>query len=278
MSAIARLKKIIDRPVVRSVVAPVMSQLARSEGRGVRRIFYEDGVWIHETSGGYFAYPHPYVRLDLEQFEQAAKRNFFWGYQPGPGDVVMDIGAGVGEETLTFSRAVGDRGVVVCVEAHPRTFRCLEKLVKYNRLKNVQAVQGAVTGPSCSAVVIEDCDEYLANRLNSGHGFTVPATTIDAICARLNVDHIDFLKMNIEGAERFAIQGVGQTLKKVGAFCISCHDFLAGDESLRTKALVRKFLADNGFEVAGREDERLPPYLRDQVWGYQRTRTGVRLA
>ena len=52
----------------------------------------------------------------------------------------MDVGAGVGEETLTFSRAVGARGEVICIEAHPRTHQCLEMLIRYNRLENVTAL------------------------------------------------------------------------------------------------------------------------------------------
>jgi hypothetical protein len=85
-------------------------------------IFYEDGVWVHQTLHGFFVYPHPYIRLDLERFEALTQHNFFWGYRPRAGDTILDIGAGLGEETLTFSRAVGDQGQVICVEAHPRTF------------------------------------------------------------------------------------------------------------------------------------------------------------
>jgi FkbM family methyltransferase len=265
----AKFRTLLNQKSVQRALGPVATYLARSQAHGVRRIFCDGGVWIHDTAGGYFAYPHPYVRLDLAHFDAVAKRNFFWGYTPRPGETVMDVGAGVGEETLTFSRAVGERGRVICVEAHPRTFRCLEKLIEYNHLRNVIAVHSAVTAPSCSRAVIDDSDEYLANRLNPDRGIPVPAATLDAIFEKLRLGHIDLLKMNIEGAERFAIQGMEQTLRHTRAVCVSCHDFLAGDDHLRTKGLVLEFLERRGFRVATRSEPGLPLYILDQVWGYR---------
>ncbi len=98
------------------------------------------------------------------------------------------------------------------------------------------------------------------------------ATTIDAICQRLGLDRIDFLKMNIEGAERLAIQGMTETLQQTSVLCISCHDFLAdaaGDEGFRTKATVLEFLEQRGFRVVERSGAGLLPYVRDQVWAFR---------
>ena len=44
-----------------------------------------------------------------------------------PKAAILDIGAGVGEDTLAFSKDVGPGGRVLSVEAHPGTFRMLEK-------------------------------------------------------------------------------------------------------------------------------------------------------
>jgi len=226
---------------------------------------------MHETHAGYFAYHQPFVRLDMSRMDELAKINFLWGYTPKVGDVVIDVGAGVGEEALTLSRAVGKRGKVICIEAHPRTYRCLEKLVQYNRLENVIAIHQAVAEPSCRIATIEDSDEYLSNRSGAVEGISVPAATIDAIYQQLGLGKVDFLKMNIEGAERFAIQGIAETLKHTEVLCVSCHDFLAeacGDEGLRTKSVVQQFLQKSGFKVVAREGSDLPRYIRDQVWAY----------
>jgi FkbM family methyltransferase len=278
MSLVNKLKALLDQPALRSSLGSVATCLAQCQGYGVKRIFYDDGVWIHQTSRGHFAYHQPYVRLNLARLDAIATRNFFWGYTPRPGDVILDVGAGVGEETLTFSRAVGAAGKVICIEAHPRTFRCLEKLIQYNCLQNVTAVHLAVTQPFCLTATIEDSDEYLTNRLNPATGISITCATLDAIHQRLSLGHIDFLKMNIEGAERLAIRGMVETLKHTAIVCISCHDFLANDaprnsshtrdDHLRTKTPVRHFLEQGGFQVVTRSEPHLPPFLRDQVWAY----------
>ncbi|MGO9086095.1 MAG: FkbM family methyltransferase [Terriglobales bacterium] len=264
-------KALLDRPALRPFLIPLASSLARAQKKGVRRILCDDGIWIHETTRGYFAYHQPFLRLDMARMDESARTNFLWGYQPQPGHVVIDVGAGVGEEALTFSRALGPAGKLVCIEAHPRTCRCLEMLVRYNRLANVIPMHWAVADAPSAMVIIQDSRSYVANRLNPAKGIPVPATTIDAIHRKLGLGRVHFLKMNIEGAERFAIRGMSETLKQTEVLCVSCHDSLAeatGDDTLRTKSQVRQFFQQNGIEIRERIDPSLPPYIRDQLWGY----------
>ncbi len=271
MAVADKIKILMDRCGLQSISLPLVNGLARMQGHGVRRIFLDDGIWMHQTSCGYFAYHQPYVRLDLSRIDEIARKCFFWGYLPKPGDVVIDVGAGVGEETLTFSRAIGETGKLICIEAHPRTFRCLEKLVRHNCLTNVIPIHTAASEPGCSKVMIEDSEEYLANRSDAAAGISVPATTIDEIHQQMGLARVHFLKMNIEGAERFAIRGRAETLRQTEVVGVSCHDFLAttaSDVGLRTKTTVRNFLRRAGLMVVERSEPSLPPYVRDQVWGY----------
>lgn len=268
MLALDRVKALLDQRGIRSVLGPVSSSLARHHQRGVKRIFYDDGIWMHETETGYFAYPQPFLRLDLKQLDESARENFFWKYRPRPGDVVMDIGAGVGEETLSFSRAVGALGKVICVEAHPRTYRCLEKLVQYNALTNVTCVHRAIADIPDATAMIADSVTYVGNRLSAVKGSPVQTTTVDALHGELSLGRIHFLKMNIEGAERLAIRGMSEILRQTEVLCISCHDFLAvrsGDDSLRTKDEVRHCLQENGIRIFERAAG--TAWVRDQVWG-----------
>ena len=265
------IRRLLDRRGLRFILVPLVSHRARSKGKDVKKVFYDRGLWIHETPRGYFVYHEPFVRLDMSEIDELARMHFLWGYKPRKGDVVMDVGAGVGEEALTFSREVGERGKVICIEAHPRTYRCLEQLVEYNRLGNVIAIHCAVTEPARLTATIEDSDDYLSNRLSSSTGISVAARTIDAIHQKLSLGRVNFLKMNIEGAERLAVSGMTETLRHTEVLCVSCHDFLAdatGDESLRAKSWVKEFLKQSGLKVVERLEQGLPPYVADQVWAY----------
>ena len=253
------------------LLAPVATRFARWYARGVTAIFRDDEIWMHETSTGYFAYPKPYVRLDMARLNEFTRSVYWWGYQPSAGDTIVDVGAGVGEEALMFSRAVGAKGRVICIEPHPQTFRCLEKLVQYNRLENVSAIQQAVGETALGVTTIEDSARYLSNRSTGQLGIPVLATTLDRIVEQQGLSRIHFLKMNIEGAERFAIRGMEETSKRTEVVCVSCHDFLAdrgGDANFRTKRGVLEFLRTRGFEIRERLEPMLPAFVRCQVWGF----------
>jgi hypothetical protein len=73
--------------------------------------------------------------------------------------------------------------------------------------------------------------------------------------------------MNIEGAERFAIQGMPRMIQHISQVCIACHDFLSEqNEFYRTKALVTDFLKSNGFALSLLENDPAP-WVRDHVHG-----------
>jgi FkbM family methyltransferase len=265
------VRKLLDRPGLRPALIWLVIRRAKSRTKNLHNIIYDEGVWIYDTSNGYYAFDKAITELDISQIQEIARLNFLWGYKPRKGDVVVDIGAGVGEEALMFSRDVGEQGKVICIEGHPRTFGCLEKVIQYNQLANVTAVHLLVTEPFCSAAKIGDSDDYRSNQTHNSVGISVPATTVDAIYQKLHLDRVNFLKMNIEGAECLAMKGMTEALKRTEVLCISCHDFLAletGDNFFRTKDAIKEFLQYNGFKVKERTGQELPTYLTDQVWAY----------
>jgi FkbM family methyltransferase len=226
-------------------------------------------MWIHHYRGAKIPHASLGRAAPPSVFTAAAREMFLYEYTPRAGDVVFDIGAGIGAETLLFSRLVGHSGSVVSAEAHPRTYKRLVDLCNVNGLANVTPLQVAVWDTD-GVVLISDLEHHLQNTVfeRGEHGIEVPARRIDTIAAELGITTIDLLKMNIEGAERLAIQGMGVLLTNTRHVCISCHDFLAddgGSEELRTKAFVRAFLGEAGFQVTTRDDAP-DPWTRDYVY------------
>ena len=71
-----------------------------------------------------FRFDYTYVDFNIWKNQMdvyAADTNDYWlqHYRPQEGDVIVDVGAGRGEDTVTFSRAVGQTGRVIAIEAHP---------------------------------------------------------------------------------------------------------------------------------------------------------------
>src|SRR5688572_12435204 len=167
--------------------------------RGLCSVSYE-GEWVQKFPLGTLVEP----RLTLwtpQEIERHTIELYFHQYVPKEGDTIIDVGAGTGWETLSFSRIVSSSGRVISIEAHPTTFRCLSKLCEKNRLHNVTLIQAAI-GDQEREVLLSDDDEHEANFTTGVQsGVRVPGTTLDNIFGSLALSRVDYLKMNIEGAE-----------------------------------------------------------------------------
>lgn len=251
----------------RRLLAVGATYYARMRGGDVFRVFSRDGLWVHQGSSGFIVDRAIDTTRTLSQMEASARANWEFLYEPAPGDIVLDIGAGIGDEAYRFSRAVGPTGLVVSIEAHPETYRCLAALCELNHLDNVRPLNLAIADVG-GTVMIDDGESHVGNSIiREASGFAVRSVTFGQLLADLGIDHVDYLKMNIEGAERLAMRGVPNGLERVTSLCISCHDFRADigeGEGFRTKAEVAQVLRRSGFTIIPREDAS-DPWIRDQL-------------
>ena len=132
-----------------------------------------------------------------------------------PGNIVVDVGANIGFFTLIFARLVGPRGRVFAFEPDPENFELLRRNVELNGYENVTLVQKAVSRANGSTRL------YLSNENTAGHRIydsqqSWPSIEIEAV--RLDdyladkVAPVDFLKMDIEGSELAALEGMPRLL------------------------------------------------------------------
>lgn len=196
---------------------------------------------------------------------------WFLHYTPQPNDIVIDVGAGMGEDSQLFSRLVGEQGRVYSFEAHPFTFLCLNQALYYSQIHNTVAVQAAVFSEQGTLHIEDLAGRWADNSVisarepNGNKTIAVSAITLDDFEPLQQHAQIQFLKMNIEGAEIAALRGMPKTLAKVQHACIACHDFLA-DESpgMRTKEACRQILHEAGFQVFATPADS-PPWQRDHL-------------
>jgi FkbM family methyltransferase len=270
----------LDRSGGRWLLGVIATVAARLTTRRNIRIFYDD-LWVHRLDGEYFG-DRPVFDYYIGEFKNwpflhdlwrnEARECWFHKYTPNSGDVIIDVGAGTGTDLLAFSKAVGATGHVFAIEAHPDTFRSLEKTCRWNGLDNVTCIHRAIADHS-GTLYISDLDTNVANYVGTDpsgtHSIAVPASSIDEIIEEYAVGEVALLKMNIEGAERLAFCGMTNSVPKIQNMAIACHDFLAeeqDDDFFRTRSLVVDYLKNNGFSVATRLDDPRP-YVKDHVHG-----------
>lgn len=139
------------------------------------------------------------------------------------GWVCVDLGAHVGYFTLLLAKLVGEHGRVIAFEAHPENARQLRANVRINGYKvRVQVENKAVLDRECHYV------NLFHGRMHSSFEWNivgndvrgnptqaeleVPATSVDAYFPPGS--RVDFVKMDIEGAEAKALRGMRRLLQE----------------------------------------------------------------
>lgn len=139
-----------------------------------------------------------------------------------PGDVVVDVGANVGNLTLTASSLVGGGGHVYAVEAHPRTFGYLRGNLAHNGVSNVTPFNTAV-GRKSGTVHFSDLHQDDINRVTEGGGIPVPVRPLDALPIREG--RVALVKVDVEGYEWPVFQGAAGLLARTD--CVYYESFEA---------------------------------------------------
>jgi FkbM family methyltransferase len=138
------------------------------------------------------------------------------------GMCVADIGANIGYYTLLAARAVGHGGRVYAFEPTPRIYELLCQNVKANGFNNVVTVQKAVANRSGTARLYLDRNNAvntLSSSLERRGSVEVAVATLDQYFAHSTV-RIDVLKMDIEGSEPLALEGMADVLNRTPEIAI----------------------------------------------------------
>ena len=135
------------------------------------------------------------------------------------GSVVLDIGANFGQMTVIFSKVVGEKGKVFSFEADDFICEILKKNVQVNNCNNVEVIFGAVHDVDNSTLVFPEQDfkkygaygSYGIDYKNKQTGRQVESLTIDGLGIS---EKIDFMKIDIQGGDLYAMKGAVNTIKK----------------------------------------------------------------
>jgi len=163
------------------------------------------------------------------------------------GMVALDIGGNIGITAVTIAKEVGKRGKVYTFEPVLENFEVLERNLTINGLKNVKALQLAVSDRvgrtdfyGSSIVPREDAQKT-----------SVRTTNLDTFSNKENLERVDLINMDCDGSELSALKGAGRILRRndVKVFCEVHHDFLENlGQSVQD---IVEYLKALGFQVYG---------------------------
>jgi FkbM family methyltransferase len=142
-------------------------------------------------------------------FEQYAYKNV----KPSSGDVIIDAGACFGDTALWFSKYIGN-GRVYAFEPMEENFKILKENIKVNSLEKVIIPVQKGVGETESKLKISGYAGGASVAFGGTNGKTIDITSIDKFVSDNKIEHVDFIKMDIEGAELSALKGAVETIKE----------------------------------------------------------------
>ncbi len=199
-------------------------------------------------------------QFDSELSEQILVRNIV-----KKGMVVFDVGANMGKYTKLFSLLVGENGKVYAFEPSQNSFNIISSALNKSRCSNVNLFLKAVYSKNTKVILNEFPDLYCSwNSLGKPRmvdpknekefvpiikSVEVEAITLDSFCKENHISRIDYLKLDVEGAEVFALEGALELLKNKAIRYLQFEISQKMLEGLSTKAqYVFDLLIANGYE------------------------------
>lgn len=237
-----------ERRLSRVVIALNMAARGSRFGPIVARFVYWawNAFWdsFFAIRGGLFGYAATFrvlerqLRFDTRDRTVTRALYVFREYEPTetyllstllrPGMIVVDIGANTGYYTVMAASAVGPRGRVIAFEPNPRNLSLLRENVSLNGLSNVVVEECAITAAPGAVTLflcgINDGDHRIYDGGDDGFynagrpraTIEVRATSLDCYVEASGVKP-DVIKMDVQGAEYVALQGMKRTL-------VACED------------------------------------------------------
>jgi FkbM family methyltransferase len=154
----------------------------------------------------------------------------------GQGEIVLDLGAYCGTQTVDYSFAVGAAGKVIAFEPDNTSYSSLQENIKNATNSNIVIYKKAVyshdgvikfrtTGGMASSVVKEDDNnQYKENDEFVILNQEVQCITLDTIARVHNLERCDFIKMDIEGSELEVLKSSVKFINKYNpSFIIEPH-------------------------------------------------------
>ena len=167
-------------------------------------------------------------------------------------ETFVDVGANVGAYSLKIASDYKSKGIkVIAIEAHPANYKALCKNIDINKFTNIHAINKAVSDHKGIVTMYERKnlkriipewytihETFSGHQLDKRYSIEVESDTLDAI---LDNYKVDFIKIDIEGAEVEALKGATNTLDRLRKIIVEIHE--------NNFDKVKRILEDHNFEI-----------------------------
>lgn len=184
--------------------------------------------------------------------EYQNSRFFVPNYNPREDHIILDIGAHIGVFSLQMAKKV-KKGTVYAIEADNQNYQYLKSNIELNNLLNVKAYLLALTDYRGTGKLFTASASWSHSLCQSAseEWNEVATDTLTNFVVDNNIDHVDFMKVNVEGAEySIVLSTTKSSMSKIKLMLIEFHPSKQYDEHD-----LRDHLEACGFLVRIKYDE-----------------------
>lgn len=165
----------------------------------------------------------------------------------GESVVVVEVGAYLGLKSMRYADRCGSEGRVVAIEIDENNFELLNRNISENKLENrIAPVLAGVWSVSGERQISSAHHQRHSFADTGAGGKVIACFTISDIMTRFQLDRIDYLNIQVNGAELHALEGLGSRVADVRVMDIASRYDVEG-EPVRPK--VEAWLIERGFDV-----------------------------
>ena len=183
-----------------------------------------------------------------------------------PGMVFLDVGANEGLYSLFASVRVGPSGSVWAFEPSKREIERIAANLELNNLRNVHSLPIALADRDGEGSLLIAGYEHEGHNTLGGfvydtvlqEEYLVPLRRLDSVVDEWKIDRVDFIKIDVEGAELKVLAGAQETLQR----CRPLILFEANSPALQQQG------ADNRELIRFLTDRRFRIYVCDPATGF----------
>ena len=175
--------------------------------------------------------------------------------------VIFDIGANIGEYSLILSRKAESKNIKLELHLFEPTKKCCEEInSKFSGKSNVYLNNFGCSDNDCNAQIFYDKEksgfaslyqrnlDYYNIKMNNTE--EIMLKRLDKYIDEKNIQHIDFIKIDIEGHELNALKGLGEYLSNSFIDYIQFEYGGANLDSHISLMEIYEFLYDRCFVIA----------------------------
>lgn len=223
------------------------------------KIYFEDGYFKVILNNGLILkfYGNPFRDL-LHPL-----RGYLRNYEIKEGNCIIDGGAYIGAFSIYIAKLLENNIKIIAFEPDKFNFDKLLKNIELNNIKNIIAINKGIWNKneilkfdnrSNKGSIMVECanDEIKGEIMN--YGFI----KLDDELEKLNINKVDFIKMDVEGAEIEAIEGCENILKNNNvSLAIASYHIRNGEETYKK---LESILNNLGYKTKTEFPEHLTTY------------------